>query len=344
MQDALECALGSVPAARACARGGTLALLRARATPTLHLRSPELFPPPSDWGESDLCVGSLAGGDELIVPTDTVCAALDGEVKRQFPKDARESDFDYRKRYQGVRDRMEQMVDSETGLTYRQTKLRELRARYRAEVWTPPRTLVDFCERWKSTNAPILVEAGLPQAKLRVLLRAMGHRSRRCVLEPGAVIRRKAVSTGGHVMTDTTDWSLAGLCDSGTQSLVHELDASEAVPRAWLLERCRLYVHTGSALACACALQAGVPSLCAPSEYDQRARAAALHARGLCPEPLPAAELTAEAADAALNAALEHRRARLARVVGECVRGERAPLRAAHILRELARMAREGSA
>lgn len=318
--------------------GGSLALLRLRRTPVLHMRSPELFPPPQDWVPWDMALGACAGGDELLVPADTVEAVLDAEVKRQFPQDPRESAFVYDKRLKGVMARMEQTVDTETGRTYRQTKLREGRARFRSELWSPPSELVAFAERWKATNAPILMAAGLPEAKLRVLMRALAHRSRRCIAEPGAMPTRKALSAGGHVVTDATDWSLAGLASAGDGGGVYKLDALHAVPRQWLLERCRLYIHAGSAASTSAALAAGVPSLCLPIEYDHWARARALAERGLAPEPVAVSELTVERADALLNEALGEHPARIAKAVGACVRCERPELRAAHFLREFARL------
>ncbi|UQU67871.1 glycosyltransferase [Couchioplanes caeruleus] len=82
------------------------------------------------------------------------------------------------------------------------------------------------------------------------------------------------------------------------------------VPHEWLFPRTAAVVHHAGAGTTAAGLRAGVPAVPVPVLVDQPFWADRLHRLGVAPEPLPLAELTADALAGALRSCLdrpEHR-------------------------------------
>lgn len=89
--------------------------------------------------------------------------------------------------------------------------------------------------------------------------------------------------------------------DATENSSSSGLFVTDEVPHAWILPRCRGFVHHGAAGHTAAGLRQGVPMLLTPFFLDQNFWAARLRQRGLGPDPIPFRELTEDRLAAALG-------------------------------------------
>ena len=145
--------------------------------------------------------------------------------------------------------------------------------------WQPPEVLVDFLG---AGPPPVFIGFG-----------SMAPAQERLHDVVAVAVRRAGVRA-----VVQSGW--AGLSPAGDDILlVGEL------PHDWLFPRTAAVVHHAGAGTTGAGLRAGVPAVPVPVLVDQPFWAARLHHLGVAPDPLPMAELTADALTDALRACLE---------------------------------------
>lgn len=140
----------------------------------------------------------------------------------------------------------------------------------------------------------------------------------------------EAVERAGVRALLSSGW--AGLGDTDLPDTVHVVGD---VPHEWLFARTRAVVHHGGAGTTAAGLRAGVPSIIVPFHGDQPFWGRIIHERGLGPQPIPRAKLTADALTAALLATEDRRMLQTSSQIGARIRAETGLTRAVQAVEQV---------
>ena len=175
--------------------------------------------------------------------------------------------------------------------------------------WSPPTALEAFLA---SGPPPVCVGFGSmstrePQRDARVVVEALARAGQRGIV-------------------------LSGWARLHHGELPPTVFAAESVPHAWLYPRCAAVVHHGGAGTTAAALRAGVPNVAVTFNFDQPFWGKRIHALGCGPPHIRHRELSVDRLAAAITAMNELEVRERARSLGDRIRAEDGPTRAARFL------------
>lgn len=179
--------------------------------------------------------------------------------------------------------------------------------------WTPPRALVEFLA---AGPKPVFIAFGSmpcenPQAREEAILAAIRRLGVRAIVQG---------TFGGH--------------GDGVQ-LSETVFSAGPVPYNWLLPQMAMMVHHGGVGTTGEALRAGIPSVVVPHAFEQPYWARRSCEMGVCPEPIPWKQFSAERLAAAIQAVLSNRAMQeRAAELGARVRAENGVTRAVELFGE----------
>ncbi|BAY90365.1 MULTISPECIES: glycosyltransferase [unclassified Tolypothrix] len=150
-----------------------------------------------------------------------------------------------------------------------------------APNWTPPSALIEFLE---SGPPPVYIGFG-----------SMGNRNP----EQTAELVLQALET-----TQQRAIILSGWGGISTKNLPDNVYLVDSIPHSWLFERVAAIVHHGGAGTTAAGLRAGVPTIIIPFFGDQSFWGQRVAQLGVCTEPIPRQQLTAEGLAQAIRQAM----------------------------------------
>ncbi|HVJ93664.1 MAG TPA: glycosyltransferase, partial [Labilithrix sp.] len=108
--------------------------------------------------------------------------------------------------------------------------------------------------------------------------------------------------------------------------------AIESAPHDWLFPRIKAVVHHGGAGSTMAGLRAGKPTVICPFFGDQPFWGNVVRRAGLGPPPIPQKKLSADRLATAIREALADDVVRRTEAIGECIRAEDGPARAAELI------------
>lgn len=179
----------------------------------------------------------------------------------------------------------------------------------RTDAWTPSEELVAFIEEGPP---PIYVGFG-----------SMVGRDPEQVTD---TVRHALRRTGRRAVV-ATGWG--GLTPGAASDHLYVV---ASVPHDWLFPRMDVVVHHGGAGTTAAGLRAGTPTVICPFFGDQPFWGERVHQLGAGPEPIPQSELTGQRLARAIERAGEADMIAQADQIGEKIRAEEGPRRAAELV------------